>query len=42
MARRKAFEEQAAFFQELPDYLARMSLFKVNTGLREQEVCSLK
>ena len=35
-------EEQAALFQELPDYLARMSLFKVNTGLREQEVCGLK
>ena len=25
-------EEQAALFQELPDHLARMSLFKVNTG----------
>jgi len=35
-------EEQEALFQELPDYLARMSLFKVNTGLREQEVCGLK
>jgi integrase len=35
-------DEQAALFQELPDYLARMSLFKVNTGLREQEVCGLK
>jgi integrase len=35
-------EEQAALFQELPDYLTRMSLFKVNTGLREQEVCGLK
>ena len=35
-------EEQAALFQELPDHLARMSLFKVNTGLREQEVCGLK
>lgn len=34
--------EQAALFQELPDYLVRMSLFKVNTGLREQEVCGLK
>lgn len=29
-------------FQELPDHLARMALFKVNTGLREQEVCGLK
>jgi integrase len=35
-------EEQAALFQELPDYLARMALFKVNTGCREQEVCGLK
>jgi integrase len=35
-------EEQAVFFQELPDYLARMALFKVNTGCREEEVCSLK
>lgn len=35
-------EEQAALFQEFPDYLARMSLFKVNSGTREQEVCGLK
>lgn len=35
-------EEQAAHFQELPDHLARMSLFKVNTGTRDQEVCGLK
>src|SRR5271167_344165 len=35
-------EEQALLFQELPDHLARMALFKVNTGLREQEVCKLK
>jgi integrase len=35
-------EEQAHLFQELPDHLARMALFKVNTGLREQEVCGLK
>jgi integrase len=35
-------DEQAALFQELPDHLARMSLFKVNTGTREQEVCGLK
>jgi integrase len=35
-------EEQAPLFQELPDHLARMALFKVNTGLREQEVCRLK
>jgi len=35
-------EEQALLFQELPDHLARMALFKVNTGCREQEVCRLK
>lgn len=35
-------EEQSALLQEQPDYLARMSLFKANTGLREKEVCSLK
>jgi len=35
-------EEQAVFFRELPDHLARMALFKVNTGCREQEVCGLK
>lgn len=34
--------EQAALFQELPDYLARMSLLEANTSLREQEVCRLK
>jgi hypothetical protein len=35
-------EEQSLLFQELPDHLARMALFKVNTGTREQEVCCLK
>ncbi len=35
-------EEQALLFQELPDHLARMAIFKVNTGLREQEVCGMK
>jgi integrase len=35
-------EEQALLFRELPDHVARMALFKVNTGLREQEVCGLK
>ena len=34
-------EEQSLLFQELPDHLARMALFKVNTGCREQEVCRL-
>jgi integrase len=35
-------QEQALLFQELPSHLARMALFKVNTGTREQEVCGLK
>jgi integrase len=35
-------EEQSFLFPELPDYLAQMALFKVNTGTREQEVCGLK
>jgi integrase len=29
-------------FQQLPDHLAQMALFKVNTGCREQEVCGLR
>ena len=37
-----ARDEQAMLFQELPDHLARMALFKVNTGCRDREVCSLK
>ena len=35
-------QEQAVLFRELPDHLARMALFKVNTGCREQEVCGLR
>lgn len=35
-------DEQSLLFQELPDHLARMALFKVNTGCREQEVCRLR
>ena len=34
-------EEQSRLFQELPPHLARMALFKVNTGCLEQEVCGL-
>ena len=37
-----SWEEQSVLFQELPDHLAKMALFKVNTGTREQEVCHLK
>jgi integrase len=37
-----SWEEQRMLFQVLPDHLARMCLFKVNTGCREQEVCQLR
>ena len=37
-----SFEEQSKLVQELPDHLARMALFKVNTGCRDQEVCKLR
>lgn len=36
-----SWEEQALLLKELPDHLACMALFKVNTGTREQEVCTL-
>lgn len=36
-----SWDEQRIFFRELPDHLHKMALFKVNTGLREQEVCKL-
>lgn len=36
-----SWEEQSVLFQELPSHLAKMALFKVNTGTREQEVCHL-
>jgi integrase len=36
-----SWDEQAKLFQELPDHLSKMALFKVNTGCREQEVCRL-
>jgi integrase len=36
------WEQQRLLFAELPDYLHRMALFKVNTGCREQEVCRLR
>ena len=34
--------EERALFSELPLHLADMCLFKVNTGLREAEVCELR
>lgn len=36
------WEEQDQLFALLPDYLRRMVTFKVNTGLRDQEVCCLR
>jgi integrase len=37
-----SWAEQAVLFQELPDYLAGMALFAVNTGCRDQEICTLR
>lgn len=37
-----SWDEQARLFKKLPGHLAKMALFKVNTGCREQEVCSLR
>jgi len=36
------WEEQTRLFKELPGYLAQMALFKVNTGCRDTEICSLR
>jgi integrase len=36
------WDEQETLFKELPIHLANMALFKVNTGCREREVCSLR
>jgi integrase len=37
-----SWAEQHELFSRLPAYRARMALFKVNVGCREQEVCGLK
>lgn len=37
-----AWDEQILLFNELPQHLRHMAIFKVNTGCREQEVCQLK
>jgi integrase len=37
-----SWTEQERLFHELPDHLRKMALFKVNTGCREGEVCSLR
>lgn len=36
------WDEQRTLFALLPAHLARMALFKVNTGTRESEVCGLR
>ncbi|MCB1731075.1 MAG: hypothetical protein KDI21_11410 [Halieaceae bacterium] len=37
-----SWEEQHRLIKALPDHLSRMCLFKVNTGCRDGEVCSLR
>lgn len=37
-----SWEEQDLLFAELPDFNRAMALFKVNTGMRDQEVCRLR
>ena len=36
------WEEQERLFNMLPSHLRRMALFAVNTGCRDQEICSLR
>ena len=36
-----SWSEQLLLFKELPDDLAQMALFAINTGCRDQEVCTL-
>jgi integrase len=37
-----SWDEQRLLFKELPDHLAKMCLFKINTGTREGDVCGLR
>ena len=37
-----SWEEQAKLFAALPNHLAAMALFAVNTGCRDAEICSLR
>jgi len=37
-----SWDEQIQLFNELPERLRLMAIFKVNTGCREQEVCQLQ
>ena len=36
-----SWEEERRLLKELPEHLANMALFKVNTGAREKEVVRL-
>jgi len=36
------WDEQERIFRRLPDHLARMALFGVNTGLRDANLCGLR
>jgi integrase len=37
-----SWEEQERLFKALPPHLARLSLFAVNTGCRDREICNLR
>jgi integrase len=37
-----SWEEQQRLFRDLPDYLGQMARFAVNSGCRDQEICSLR
>jgi len=37
-----SWDEQRRLFAELPEHLRNMTLFAVNTGCRDQEVCNLR
>lgn len=37
-----SWEEQILLFNNLPEHLHHMAVFKVNTGCREQEICQLQ
>jgi integrase len=37
-----SWDEQERLFKELPEHLAQMALFAVNTGCRDSEICNLQ
>jgi integrase len=37
-----SWEEQSRLFRELPEHLAQMAVFAVNTGCRDAEICNLQ